>query len=105
MQDAISDVEVTTSDPKEILMLRAFVMYPNLVSPHHHQGKLAGGIIHRVPTHRSQGRNVPEQREGRVKANGWRLPGVSQVAGWLGTPFQLAAGFWPIPGHEADIAV
>ena len=46
MQDAMSDVEVTTRDPEHVLMLGPLVMHANLVSPQHDQGKLAGCVVH-----------------------------------------------------------
>ena len=49
MQDAVADVEVTTSDPKHVFMLGALVMYPNLISPQHHQGEFARCVVHPAP--------------------------------------------------------
>ncbi len=55
MQDAMADVEVTTSNPKHVLMLGALVMHAYLVCAHPHQRKLTGRIIHCVaPTNMSQ---------------------------------------------------
>ncbi len=48
MQDALSNVEVTTSNPEHVFMLRAFVMYANLIIAQHYQGKLVGCVIHHV---------------------------------------------------------
>ena len=58
MQDAMPDVEVTTSDPKHVFMLGALVMYPNLISPQHHQGEFTRCVVHPCPHPRVPGRNV-----------------------------------------------
>ena len=49
MQNARSNIEVTTSNPEHILMFGALVMHTHLVGAQPHQRKLTGPVVHRVP--------------------------------------------------------
>ncbi len=48
MQDALSNVEVTTRNPEHVFMFRALVMYANLVIAQDYQGKFVECVIHHV---------------------------------------------------------
>jgi hypothetical protein len=67
MQDASSDIEVTTRDVEHILVLGSLVMDAHLVGAQPYQRELAGRIIHCLPPPRCTRRNLSVGHECGVK--------------------------------------